>query len=61
MKEKDKKASLERMKNNLEQAKLNLKLATEHNDQCDIKYWSKQVRHQTVTLQRVLGLESKKS
>lgn len=59
--EKNKKESLERLKNNLEQAKLNLKLATQNNDLCDVKYWSKQVRLQSAVLQRVLELESKKS
>ena len=58
---KDKKASLERMINNLEQAKLNLKLATQNNDKCEIKYWSKQIRLQTAVLQRVQEMESKKS
>lgn len=58
---KDKKASIERMINNLEQAKLNLKLATQNNDQCEIKYWAKQIRLQTAVLRRVQEMELKKS
>ena len=61
MKKKDRMESIERIKNNLEQAKTNLKTASESGDDDEIKYWTKQIRIQTVILQRVLEIESKKS
>lgn len=42
--DKAKKESLERLKNRLEQFKLNLKLASQDNDVCDVKYWTKQIK-----------------
>ena len=42
--DKTKKESMERLKNKLEQFKLNLKLASQENDVCDIKYWTKQIK-----------------
>jgi hypothetical protein len=59
--DKDKKASIERIKNQLEQAKLNLRLASEHDDKCEIRAWSKQVRLIQAVLQRVQEISSKKS
>lgn len=50
---KTKKESLERIKNQLEQAKLNLRLASENDDKCDVKYWSRQVRLIALVLQKV--------
>jgi hypothetical protein len=35
---------MERLKNRLEQFKLNLRLASQENDTCDIKYWTKQIK-----------------
>jgi hypothetical protein len=42
--DKAKKESMERLKNRLEQFKLNLRLASQENDTCDIKYWTKQIK-----------------
>lgn len=56
-----KKESLERIKNQVEQAKLNLKLASENNDVCEVKYWSKQLRLIQAILQKVQGIALKKS
>ena len=61
MKDKDRKESIERIKNNLEQAKTNLKTASESGDDEEVKYWSKQVRIQTAILQRCQALGLKKS
>lgn len=61
MKKNDRKESIERIKNALEQAKTNLKTASESGDQEEIKYWSKQLQIQKVILQRVLDVESKRS
>ncbi len=61
MKEKDRKESIERIKNNIEQAKTNLKSASESGDDEEIKYWSKQVKILTVILQRCQGIALKKS
>ncbi len=51
--DKNKKQSLERLKNQLEQAKLNLKLATQNEDKCDIKSWSKQIRFIEAILKKI--------
>ena len=42
--DKVKKESMERLKNRLEQFRLNLRLASQENDTCDIKYWTKQIK-----------------
>ena len=42
--DKAKKESMERLKNRLEQFRLNLRLASQENDTCDIKYWTKQIK-----------------
>jgi len=42
--DKAKKESMERLKNRLEQFKLNLRLASQENDTCDIKFWTKQIK-----------------
>jgi hypothetical protein len=59
--DKAKKDSIERIKNALEQAKTNLKAASEQGDDDEVKYWSKQVKIQMAILQRVQGMGSKKS
>lgn len=56
-----KKDSIERLKEKLSQYELNLKLATESQDKCEIKNWQKQIRIQKAVLKRVQELESKKS
>lgn len=58
---KTKKESIERIKNQLEQAKTNLRLASEHDDKCDIRFWSKQVRLIQAVLKRVEEIERGKS
>lgn len=58
---KTKKESVERIKNQLEQAKTNLRLASEHDDKCDIRFWSKQVRLIQAVLKRVEEIEQGKS
>lgn len=58
---KAKKESIERIKNQLEQAKLNLKLASEHDDKCEVRNWSKQVRLIQAVLQRVQEISQEKS
>lgn len=59
--DKKKKESIERLKNHLEQAKLNLKLASESGDNCEIKNWSKQIRLIQNVLQRSQEILAKKS
>jgi len=59
--DKTKKASLERIKNQLEQARLNLRLSSESGDNCEIRYWSKQVRLIQAILGKVQGISPKKS
>lgn len=58
---KAKKDSIERIKNQLEQAKLNLRLASEHGDNCEIRNWSKQIRLIQSVLQRVQEISREKS
>jgi hypothetical protein len=55
MTEKSKSESLERLKNKLEQFKLNLKLASQHNDTCEIKHWTKQVKLTQLLIDRIQG------
>jgi len=55
------KESCERIQNQLEQAKLNLRLASESGDNCEIKYWSKQARLIQQTLKKVQEILLKKS
>lgn len=57
---KNKKESIERIKNQLEQAKTNLRLASEHDDKCDVRFWSKQVRLIQAVLKRVQEISQEK-
>lgn len=60
MKKNPKDESIQRMRNALEQAKTNLKIASENDDKEEVSYWSKQVRLQEAILKRVLGSGLKK-
>lgn len=60
MKKNPKDESIQRMRNALEQAKTNLKIASENDDMEEVSYWSKQVRLQEAILKRVLGSGLKK-
>lgn len=61
MKKDPKADSVSRIKNNLEQAKVNLKTANENGDKEEVSYWSKQVRLHEMILKRVLETGLKKS
>lgn len=58
---KKKNDGLEKLKNQLEQFKINLKLATQSEDACEIKYWSKQIKMTEAVLKRVQDIQLKKS
>lgn len=58
MKDKSKTESLDRLKNRLEQFKLNLRLASQHNDTCEVKHWTKQVKMTEAIIKRIEGMKT---